>query len=454
MINLTINLNCPEQTAGKTDYVLKLISSATTLKFGIVDTNADIVYGGAPVSGAVFIPAIPTQYDYSDVPPRRWHYHPDYAVLVPPSVRSDCFNRQAPAQDFDLFGAIYACLTGCLNNHNEPGNLYQGDGGFSRPLIRGYFNYFIELLKQAKKLPTSFTNISPWKSYADFAVGLSHDIDIFSRSIKGSFKLLADSFIAPNKPGGVKNAFKGLTDSMRSWRTGETNPYSNIAGWLKLDQNRSTYFVFDGKRTDHKDPVYKPADVKMFLESQQLKLPETATHCGIESWQDRLYLDQSKADMAKLFTADISGLRPHYLSCRFPELWQNSSSYSYSSTVGSDSIPGFTAGIDIPFFGFDFDSGQQIDILELPLSLMDCTICRIKNDDQRNELINQIFESCRRNHSLLVLDWHNRTNYQPDFPGWVDIYGKIFEKARAAGAYIDSLDKINKHWRKHCESLF
>jgi len=451
MVELTIRFKCPELAQKKAAYIFNLFSSITSIKIKKVDSNADITYGEDDGAGFI-IPYIEYEINSND-----WKIFNDRSRLVLPGfIQADAVKVKDSRLGLDIFAIIWEFLkTGLSDNQQlkwSPEKI-KTNLRYIYPFFISYIDFIIESLKSVKLLPENYQNISPWPNNAPFAVGISHDLDIHRRKIPGGLKILGKAVFSDSIPGGVKGSLKGLSHSMVSALTFDKNPYCTFDKWFDIE-TKGTFFVFAGKRRSAHDPTYKIKKVARDLSGFDNSKFEIALHNGIGSWRDGDSLSRLCSKLTSLFNTEIKGIRPHYLDFQLPDFWINIKSFSYSSSIGSDTIPGFTSGLNFPFCGFDFATGDQLDILEMPIGLMDCSLFSIKEMILRERTINEIINVNASSHGLLVLDWHSRTAYTPDFPGWFDTYLFILEKAKSAGAYIAPLGDIDTYWRKHCESVF
>ena len=315
------------------------------------------------------------------------------------------------------------------------------------PFFDSFVNLFVQSLKEADLLPDAFEKTSPWPRGASFALGLSHDLDILRRRIPGGAAMLVKSVFSNSVPGGVGGSIRGLLDSLTAMITFGKNPYRAFDKWFDIENN-ATYFIFSGKRRSSSDPTYKLRKVSRELSSFDNENYEIALHNGIGTWSDPAELAKQRSRLSDMLKTEIRGIRPHYLDFQLSDFWKNIEGFGYSSSIGSDEIPGFAGGINFPFFGIDFETCEAFDILEMPIGLMDCALFSIKDKTLRNRTLNEIIKTSIAGHGLLVLDWHVRTAYRPDFPGWLETYLHVLDEAKSAGAYIAPLGEIDKLWRQ------
>ena len=456
MFKLTCSFYSPPRAEKIAIYMLNLIASVTGIRFRRVNGQADIVYGGVSNSNSFYIPyrEMDKRFVHGDID--SWYLHEDgeLRIALPKSIKK--INIHNNEIDFDIFSVMFNFLQTALSVHNkhlEFFRKFKNDDIFIPPVFDDYISYFLQVLKSCQKLPNDFKRKSPWPEEADFALGISHDIDIFKRKIPGSVAILMKSLFSNEVPGGVRGSLKGLFKSVSTALTGETNPYSAIEKWFDIE-SENTFFIHAGVRRSVEDPTYDPEDIRRVLVGLGMDGIEIGLHNSIGSWTDKEDLKEQKDRLMNIFNTEIEGIRPHYLDCRYPDYWRNAESFKYSSSVGSDAIAGFTCGINFPFFGFDFDTANVLDILEIPIGLMDCALFSICEKTSKEKTIDKLIDICVSNHGLLVLDWHTRTVYEPDFPGWFDTYCMILKKAKSAGAFIAPLGKISSYWKNHCTSFF
>jgi hypothetical protein len=448
MIELSYNLACSSKWLNRAKYIMALIASASGIRLYPKAENADIVYGGEQTPDSIYIPWQPM----AALEGWRIHEIDEIAFYLPGNVNGQLFDIQGRRYAFDLIDAMSLYLVDALDAHKNPKTK-----GIRIPVTpKAEFNEFIRLfvqtLKVCRKIPSDFSPKTPWPNNGTFALGLSHDIDILKRKIPGSLKALFGALYKNGRRQNPASAWQGLLDSTASRFFGQRNPYCNFEAFYS-GGHRSTTFIFSGNRNDGRDPTYNLDSVfrelALFLDKTELAL-----HNGIGTWNMPNRLKKDKADIERRLGKDIKGIRPHYLDCRLPDFWRNLDGFDYASSLGCDSIPGFVGGINIPLYGFTLPDWNRLDIIELPIGLMDCALFTIADKERRYQFIDEIIASCEINHGLLIIDWHNTSSYDNDYPGWYEAYQYLLAKAGRQKAYIGSLAEISGFWRNRCESVF
>ena len=108
---------------------------------------------------------------------------------------------------------------------------------------------------------------------------------------------------------------------------------------------------------------------------------------------------------------------------------------SYDSTVGYSDAPGFRCGTCHPFPVFDFVADRPLELVEVPLVVMETTLFSYMHLPaiQAQELILTLAERCREVGGVFTLLWHN-SSFHGSYAGWADIYQPVVEQlARIAG---------------------
>jgi hypothetical protein len=290
---------------------------------------------------------------------------------------------------------------------------------------------FLRTLARADLIPPESSHKALWPEHCKFALAVSHDIDIIRRSTLGSVRLLFDRSL----PGG----FRAFLDSAGAILPGKRNPYDCVSQWSKLENAygiNSTYFIFCGPRRHRFDPVYDLGMASKALSDIKSNGSEIALHSSIGCYHGD-FIAESKKGLDEFTSAVSLGIRPHYLSAFFPEFWNSSAlaGFKYSSSLGFDNDIGYFKGIDMPIIPFDKACDKSHEIVEFPIAIMECGLIGKQRADSDEvfhrgmNLIDRASENC----SLVVLDWHQRTLYERDYPHWGSLFLRLIEHARSRG---------------------
>jgi len=299
-------------------------------------------------------------------------------------------------------------------------------------IIKSFFNR----LRDNNIIQSKEGEITLWPEGYNFAITVTHDVDIARRSIRGSIRLLFKRDV----PGGLK----GLFDSFKPLLGLGKNPYDKITEWVDFEKRagiRSTFFIFPGNGINKNDPKYKLNKLKKSIEYIGENRYELGLHTGIECYRGDS-IAKSKDVLNQASGISVSGIRPHYLSASLPDYWRAAAEngFEYSSCLGFDEAAGFYQGIDLPFMPFDAGSDIALDIVEIPIAIMDCGLIGDYSSNQIESLENgkRLIDRVKSARGILVLDWHQRTMYNTDYPGWTELFFNLVNYARTEGAYFIS----------------
>ena len=100
-----------------------------------------------------------------------------------------------------------------------------------------------------------------------------------------------------------------------------------------------------------------------------------------------------------------------------------------------------------PFKPFDLRTGRQVDILEIPLALMDNTLDQYMRLDVRTawEVSRHLIDAVERCHGVITILWHNTSMFGEQ----LKLYEKILGYCRERGAWMTSGAEICSLWRKY-----
>ncbi len=319
---------------------------------------------------------------------------------------------------------------------SESGNRRPGGQRLSRLI-----SDLVKSLADTRVISRKSHEIDLWPDGRRFALAVTHDVDIARRSVKGSIRLLIKR-IPPGR-------FKGLFDSIRSSFGKRRNPYDRVSEWIKIENDlgiKSTFFIFGGPRRHRDDPKYGFEMLLHSVEDIRRNGFELALHSGIDCHEGE-GLTNSRSRLGNYAGLNIVGSRPHYLSAHLPEYWRSAaeSGFSYSSCLAFDDAIGHFDGIDLPFVPFDREKDTAIDLVEIPLAIMDCGLIRDDAADS-DEVISRgkdLIDTTAESGGMIVLDWHQRTLYNPDYPGWGALFRKITDYALRKGAYSATMEQIS-----------
>ena len=472
---MKVGLGCPESFRKRGIYVVDTLFDILGIPYRVVEEEkAELdLYWGPPDSEVKSRIAIPL------VSPEKWEGE-DWKVVTIDEVpvlyvgekpeRLHHENEQI-ILGFDILSPFFYLLSRyeeCANpNRDEFGRFRARDSVLSRlnlletPILNTYVNLLRDVFNRCG-LPGG----QPlWPEGKRFAVALSHDVDIPRKTIPGSLRVFFNQLLGNRELEGA-GAFSQLgsvVDLLREKLTGGENPYWNFSKWMQLENGygfESCFYLSCQKRGEAKDPKYDlrtdrslQETVKKFL----LSGFEVGLHGSFKSAKEISTLKEEKSLLEGLFDVDEVGVRLHYLKIEVASSWriQEEAGFLYDTTLGYPDEVGFRCGLAFPFRPYDLEREKRLNILELPLSIMDGAVFG-KGHPDKDEVLSrclQLLHRVERGNGLAVIVWHQRSWYERDFPGWRWVYEQILSYLSEKEAWVTSPGEIAKWWRKRSESV-
>ncbi len=182
-----------------------------------------------------------------------------------------------------------------------------------------------------------------------------------------------------------------------------TDPNFSFQRIVEIERTRrasSVFFLLAAHRVVQDGPAREDYDrLRPRVVETLLDLgAEIGLHASYRAALDPTLIAAEKAELERL-GATLRGQRYHYLRvdphanlAPLAEL-----GFTYDSSLGFGGAPGFRAGIAHPFRPWDVDHDRPLDLVEIPLAVMDVTLA------ERRYLGLSVQEAERR--LLALLDW-------------------------------------------------
>jgi peptidoglycan/xylan/chitin deacetylase (PgdA/CDA1 family) len=193
---------------------------------------------------------------------------------------------------------------------------------------------------------------------------------------------------------------------------------------------------------NHGDLAYTYDIVDMAPEVEEIidRGWEVGLHGGFTTYLNEQEMREKKERLERVTSRTVLGYRNHYLCFRVPETWEYLSrvGIKYDSTLGYADCAGFRNGMCHPYNPFNRNTADEIDILEIPLTLMDGTLDNTYmrlGDAEKWDLIKMLIDSVAKCRGVFTLLWHNTF-----ITGGANLrlYNKILQYASEKNAWITS----------------
>lgn len=278
----------------------------------------------------------------------------------------------------------------------------------------------------------------------EFAICLTHDIDtLFSDNT-------AKQYLTQGIKQLIKLNLKGAFSAFKEIGQRRIIPNFHVSKTLEIEKKygakSSSYFLSLSK--GEQDFNYEPSEIPEVFEMIKASGGEIGLHGGHQAYGS---LEKLKSEKEKLEAASgqkVVGYRNHYLRFKTPYTWQylDQLGFDYDTTFGYADCVGFRNGMCHPFQPYDLKQNKFLDLIELPLIIMECSLWArymgISEEKQFNfckDLIDKVAER----KGVLTLLWHN-TEMQGHNGA---LYDAILKYAHEKNAWLTTGKEITDHWK-------
>jgi hypothetical protein len=184
-------------------------------------------------------------------------------------------------------------------------------------------------------------------------------------------------------------------------------------------------FFWKGSPRSPKDSGYDPTHPKVKRVLSHLKDQgfELGVHPGYATFGSREGLCKEVDLLREALGVQEVGGRQHYLRWS-PHTWLDweACGLVYDSTLGFADYFGFRAGTAYPFKPWSLAENRELNLLEMPLIVMDCTPVKYMGLS-REEGLSRIRDCVRRTAiagGVFTMLWHNAPLLEPEYDGWYE----------------------------------
>jgi len=268
-----------------------------------------------------------------------------------------------------------------------------------------------------------------------FAVCLTHDIDVIYSSI------ITKGFSAMYHL--RKWQFSGCLHSIADMRSRKL-PWGNFSEIMALEERygAKSSFYFMVQDPGDLGYSYNIEDCETILGELTDSGWEVGLHGGYNTYSYPVEMLEKKQRLEKVLKRKVVGYRNHILKFQVPNTWENlsKSGFVYDTTLGYADCVGFRNGSCHALKPYNLNTQCEIDILEIPLTIMDCTLDQYMklNTTKAWELTKQIIDTVEQHHGILTLLWHNTYFFGEN----AKFYERILKYCAEKNAWLTSGEEI------------
>jgi peptidoglycan/xylan/chitin deacetylase (PgdA/CDA1 family) len=259
-----------------------------------------------------------------------------------------------------------------------------------------------------------------------FAVCLTHDIDVVNFSRISTLKNVLKFLILKNK---------------------KLNLMWDFEDFMKLEDKydaKSSFFFLTVNKEDM-DFNFGVEDLEYEIGNIADKGWEVGLHGGHEAYNNLDVINKNKKQLEKVLGKEVIGYRNHYLRFKVPDTWEllSKSGFKYDTTYGYADCVGFRNGTCHPFKPFNLNTNEEIDILEIPLTIMDRTLFDYMKLDMKGrwDITKLLIDTVEKNNGVITILWHNTFMIDEN----LRFYEKILKYCHEKRAWMTSGEEIEKN---------
>jgi hypothetical protein len=189
---------------------------------------------------------------------------------------------------------------------------------------------------------------------------------------------------------------------------------------------------------------------RKFLRELRTQGFEVGLHGSIQSAGNAHEMENERRTIEHVLGERIEGNRQHYLvfsaGGTFWDLQE--AGIRHDSSVGYSDVVGFRAGTSLPFHPYDHARDERIEMMEIPLGVMD--VAHIRPNDPRvslDTLWADLFERCDAIGGLVTVLWHPRMFDSETHPAGRAPYESLVRMAKARALPFLRVHDIARWWR-------
>tara|TARA_B110000008_G_C16957478_1_gene558786 strand:- start:2026 stop:2589 length:564 start_codon:yes stop_codon:yes gene_type:complete len=146
-----------------------------------------------------------------------------------------------------------------------------------------------------------------------------------------------------------------------------------------------------------------------FQQIRSSKKHQIGIHISRIAYNDFENASREIKRLKKITSTDIEYSRQHYLMFDVKSTWSilNENNIKYDLSLGYPEMPGFRCGICYPFRVFDISKKIKLDLIEIPLIIMDVSILDYLKDINFKDQLDTILQNTKKYGGTLNVLWHN-----------------------------------------------
>lgn len=303
---------------------------------------------------------------------------------------------------------------------------------------------------------------SVWGARGRFAIALTHDLDNLWRWTRRGFAAAGYRTARAARHLEGRAVLRELGDGA-DWLVRHlprrTDPFWTFSQILEGEEVRgvsSTFYVI--ARHTHRQDGNQPATYRRRI-PEALKLVtdasrEVGLHGNDADRSSLSDLEEDRHDLSGRAGRAVTGIRYHYLRAQYHETLPllERAGFTYDTTLAFAEHEGFRCGCSFPFRPYYLAEERALDLVELPLAVMDGTLQeahyrRLAAEDAEFAAASVLGRALRSGGAVSLL-WHNNRFDKRVSRGYDKVYWRLLDQALSRGAWCTSAAEIVARWKE------
>lgn len=348
------------------------------------------------------------------------------------------------------FGSAYKPINEIIKHDNELWDIFTRKEEYScqhSEYYKSYYltrdhNYIVEP-SVSKYLVRNGLEVE-YPDNKPFAICLTHDVDFIYPPI--THTLASSAYLV--KALNMDRLKYNILWRMKGKRS---SPYINFKEIMGLEEKygaKSSFYFMTSDR-DVTRPVYDIKDLEDELGYIIDKGFEVGLHGGYYTYDNIEEMKKEKSILENVLGKKIIGYRNHYLLFKVPDTWEllAEAGFRYDTTLGYNNAVGCRNGMCHPFKPYNLITDKEIDILEIPLNIMDSSLFNnIRPIDKAWEASKNVIDTVEQYHGVVTLLWHNNIFGSAYMRDWARLYNRILSYCHSKNAWMTNAESIYR-WK-------
>ena len=365
---------------------------------------------------------------------KLYDYLPDQNKVI---INVDIFS--SAFYFLSLWQEYYSKERDIHNRYCGKSSLQYEIGILDKPIVTIYFNIILFILNKYFGVKVRDSEV---------LLALSHDIDYIKKwSLGIIYREIIKYFLLNKKKEPFKKRIVRLKHFFKAFFN-RNDPYRN--SFIKMvnyeieNNIRATYFFKSGTTSKH-DVSYSLKNKFLLKMIGELKNKgfDIGLHPSYNAYNTENIMKGELLKLKRVINTEQLGVREHFLryDVKLTPMIHSNLNFIYDSSLGYHDFEGYRTGYSFPHKLFDLKNNKPLNIIEVPLIIMDSTLEYYRNfePEKSKVIIKEMINKLKNYGGIFTLLIHNTCYDDFDYKGWGTVYEEIIKYSLDEDILIKSI---------------